>query len=122
MSSCEAGLPLCPAYPGAVGDLLLALLVSTVVVAVALAALAGVTVVPFVVALHLAAARALSAARVGTAAAMGVLLGLGLAGALLLRGAPAVLALLALALTWAVPVALRPLGAPSLAGRAGRHE
>jgi hypothetical protein len=105
-----------------VGDLLLALLVFTVLVAGGLAVLAGLTVVPFVVALRLAEARALSPGRVGTAAAAGVLLGLALAGSALLLGATPLLVLPAVALVWAVPLALRVLGAPAIAGRAGRHE
>lgn len=104
------------------GDLLLALLVFTVLVGVGLAVLAGLTVVPFLAALRLAAAGGLSAARVGTAAAVGVLLGLALAGSVLLLGISPLAVLPALLLVWAVPAALRLLGAPWLAGHAGRHE
>ena len=103
------------------GDLLLALLAFTVIVALGLAALAGLTVVPFVYALHLADRRGLSASRVGTVTAAGVLLGLALAGTVLLLDAPAPFVLVAVVTVWAVPVGLRLLGAPSIAGRAGRH-
>ena len=103
------------------GDLLLALLAFTAIMALGLSSLAGLTVVPFVSALHLADRRGLSAARVGTSAAAGILLGLALAGTVLLLGAPVPFVLVAVITVWAVPVGLRLLGAPSIAGRAGRH-
>ena len=103
------------------GDLLLALLAFTVIVVLGLAALTGLTVVPFVYALQLADRRGVSSARVGTVAATGVLLGLAVAGTVLLLDAPAFLVLPAVVTVWAVPVGLRLLGAPSIAGRAGRH-
>ncbi len=106
-------------------DLLLATLGLTVVVAVGLTALAGLTIVPFVSALQLAGGdpqRALSPGRVGAFAVTGVLLGLASVAGILVAGAPVFLTLPALALTWVVPAALRLLGSPSLAGAAGRHE
>ncbi len=103
------------------GDLLLALLVFTVLVALGLTLLAGLTIVPFVAALHLAEVRGLSSARVSAGAAGGVLLGFALAGAVLLLDAPRLLVVPALLLVWAVPLGLRLLSAPALAGRAGRH-
>jgi hypothetical protein len=55
-------------------------------------------------------------------AAGGIVLGLALAGAMVLTGAPAVLALPALLLTYAVPTLLRVLSRAPLVGSAGRHE
>lgn len=103
-------------------DLLLALLATLVILAVGLTALAGLTVVPFLLALRLAETRQLSPGRVGAFAAGGILLGLALSGAALVLDVPVWLVLPALALTYVVPLLLRLLGRPSLAGTAGRHE
>jgi hypothetical protein len=103
-------------------DLLLAVLAVTVLGAIGLLALAGLTVVPFVLALLQADARGLSPGRVGGLAAAGVLVALALAGASLLAGAPVALGLPALSLAYAVPLLLKVLERPSFAGAAGRHE
>lgn len=103
-------------------DLLLAVLATAVLGAVGLMALAGLTVVPFVLALRLAQARGLSPGRTGALAACGVLLGLALAGAALLLDVPVVLVLPALALAYAVPLLLRLIERPPLVGTAGQHE
>jgi hypothetical protein len=103
-------------------DLLLAVLATAVFGAVGLTALAGFTVVPFLLALRLADARDVSPARAGALAAGGVLLGLALAGSVLLLDAPVALVLPALAVAYAVPLVLRVLERPPLAGTAGQHE
>lgn len=104
-------------------DVLLAVVAVAVLVTVALLALLGVTVAPFLVALWHAERRDASPARVGVAAAAGSALGLGLATAGVRADAVAPAAALPLLLTWLVPVVVAR--APSHSrwlGRAGRHE
>lgn len=103
-------------------DLLLALLATAVLATVGLLALAGLTVVPFVLSLRLAEARRLSPGRVGGMAAICIVLALALAAWVLLTDAPTALVLPALLLAYAVPALLRVLGRPALVGTAGRHE
>ncbi|HWH27781.1 MAG TPA: hypothetical protein VNU26_02260 [Mycobacteriales bacterium] len=104
-------------------DLLLAVIAVAVIVTFACAALMGVTVAPFVVALGFAERRGASPARVGVAALAGSAVALSLA--LLAWRADAVppAAALPLLLSWVVPlvVAYAPRGARFL-GQAGRHE
>ena len=100
-------------------DLLLSVLAAAVLVTVGLAALAALTLVPFVVALQAADARCRSTARWGAAALAGSIAALAVALGLLVIGTPpAVAALVAAALAWTVPAVLwragrgaRPLGA-----------
>jgi hypothetical protein len=102
-----------------VRDLLLSVLAAAALVALGLAALAAVTLAPFVVALQAADARHRSAARWGAAALAGSGAALAAALVLLVTGAPAALAALAAAaLAWTVPAVLwrsgpgaRPVGA-----------
>lgn len=103
-------------------DLLLALLATTVMTTVALLALSGLTVVPFVLALRLAQTRRLSVGRVGAMATGGIVLALALSGGTLLAGGPAALVLPALLLAYAVPAVLRVTRGTAVAGTAGRHE
>jgi hypothetical protein len=106
-------------------DLLLAAVTFPLIVALGLAALAAVTLVPFVVALQMADRRRFSTARGGVVALGGSLLGL--AGALLLwraEGVPTSATLLPLLLTWGGPGALWLLADDDVrvGGRAGAHE
>lgn len=103
-------------------DLLLAVLATVLLGAVGLTVLAALTLVPFVLALRLAERRGLSPGRAGALAAGGVLLALALVGAALLLDVPVWLVLPALALAYAVPLLLRVLERPPLAGTAGQHE
>ena len=106
-------------------DLLLAALVFPLLVALGVAGLAAVTLVPFVVALQMADARRFSTARWGALTIACSLVGLALA-ALVVRSdtLPSVAALLPLALTWAGPAGLWLLTGEEelVGGRAGRHE
>lgn len=106
-------------------DLLLAVGTTALLVAVGLALLAAVTLVPFVVALQLAEARRFSTARWGALTLLGT--GVALLLVLLLVRTDRVatpVALLPLLLTWGGPVALWLLAEQDtgLGGRAGRHE
>ena len=107
------------------GDLLLAALVFPLLVALGLALLAALTLVPFVVALQMADARRFSTARWGAVAITCSLVGLALA-ALVVRSdtLPTAGALVPLALTWGGPAALWLLTGEEelVGGRAGRHE
>lgn len=106
-------------------DLLLAGIGFPLIVAVALALLAAVTLAPFVVALQMADARRFPTGRWGVVALAGSLLGLALA---LVFAAwdrvPTLGALLPLLLTWTGPGALALLSADDaeVGGRAGAHE
>lgn len=106
-------------------DLLLAVVTTALLVALALALLSAVTLAPFVVGLQLAQARQFSTARWGALTLAGIGVGLLLA-LLLVRGDRVVtpVALLPLLLTWGAPAALRLLAEQDtgLGGRAGRHE
>ena len=102
---------------------LLSAVVFALVVAVAMAAVYAVTVVPFVLALTLAERRGFSTGRWGGLALLGVLLGLALAGAARLADAPRLVQVLPLLLGFAAPLALYLLdGSERVGGRAGRHE
>ena len=107
------------------GDLLLAALVFPLLVALAVALLAALTLVPFLVALQMADARRFSTARWGAVTIVASLLGLALA-LLVARSdsLPALAVLIPLAVTWAGPAALRLLTGEEelVGGRAGRHE
>ena len=106
-------------------DLLLAVVVFPLIVAVLLAALAAVTLVPFVVALQMADARAFSTTRWGAIALAGSLVGLALA-LLFYRSdsVPSAPALLPLLVTWLGPGLLWLLNGEEalVGGRAGAHE
>jgi hypothetical protein len=107
------------------GGLLVTLIVVTVAVTLATAALLAVTVLPLYVALAMADARRFSTAR--WVAVSAVLITLGLGYAYLLHShtkVPAVVAVLPLLLTWGGPGALWLLdeGQTRIGGRAGRHE
>jgi hypothetical protein len=109
----------------AVGDLLLAAVVFPLLVAVGVALLAAVTVVPFVVALQMATTRRFSPTRWGALSLAASLLGLGLALAFWGSASiPTAAALLPLVFTWAAPGALWVLTGQEalIGGRAGRHE
>lgn len=100
--------------------LLLATLVVTVLVAVGLAVLVAVTVVPLFLTLQVADARGASPARAITGGSLAVLLGLGAAYGLRSHLVAAVCCLL---VSWAGPLLTRTLPAGGrLMGRAGRHE
>lgn len=106
-------------------DLLLAAIAFPLIVALGLALLAGVTLVPFVVALRMADARRFSSSRWGAVALAGSLLGLLLALVVARSDRlPDALALLPLLLTWAGPGALWLLSGEEalVGGRAGAHE
>ena len=99
-------------------DLLTSAVAFAVVVALGLTGLALLTLVPFVLSLHLAERRAFDPARWGAAALAGSVLGV---GALVLRGSP-VLLVPGLLLPAATPLLLLVLrrGSP-VGGRVGRH-
>lgn len=105
------------------GDYLLAALLFTAILTLGLLALVAVTVVPFVLALHLADRRGMPPSRWGAVTLVAVLLGL--AGAFLVRRStlPTVLALGPLLFGYVGP-ALVALTSPAsaLAGRVGRHQ
>jgi len=101
-------------------DLLAAVVVVPLLVALGLAALYAVTVVPFLAALALADRAGLAPGRWAAASLVAVGMGLGLAGLALRAGASWPLALLALAVAF-LPAAV--LGAGGRIGpAAGRHE
>ncbi len=106
-------------------DLLLAAVVFPLIVALGLAALAAVTLAPYVVALTMAESRRFSATRWGVVALLGSLFGLLLA-LLFYRSdrLPDLAALLPLGFTWSGPALLWLLtGTEDLVGgRAGAHE
>ena len=106
-------------------DLLLAAVAFPVILGLALALLAAVTLVPFVLALQMADNRAFSTARWGTLALLGSLLGLALALVFYRSDrVPDATALLPLLITWAGPGGLWLLTGQEAAigGRAGAHE
>lgn len=105
-------------------DLLLAAVVLPLIVALALAVLAALTLAPFVVALEMADARRFSPTRWG-AVALGASVCALLVTLLGVRsGLPSVLALAPLLLTWLGPGLLWLLTGEqaALGGRAGAHE
>ena len=102
-------------------DLLAAAAAFTAVVAAGLAALALLTLVPFVLALRRAEQRGFDPARWGAVALVGSVLGVGLA--LVALRSSLVLLLLAVPLAFAGVLALLVLPADSqVGGRAGRHQ
>ena len=101
-------------------DALVSAVVFALVVAVGLAALYAVTVVPFLLAVGMAERRGLSTGRWGGLAVLGVLLGLGLALAVRAVDLPRVLQLLALLGVFSAPALLLVTG--DGARSAGRHE
>lgn len=106
-------------------DLLLAAVTFPLVVAVVLALLSAVTLVPFVLALQMAEQRAFSTARWGVVALVGSLVGLLLALVFFRSDRiPAPAALLPLTFTWAGPGLLWLLTGDEsrVGGRAGAHE
>ena len=106
-------------------DLLLAAVAFPVILGLGLALLAGVTLVPFVLALQMADSRRFSTARWGALALVGSLLGLALAFVFYRSDSvPNAAALLPLLLTWAGPGGLWLLTGEEAAvgGRAGAHE
>lgn len=105
------------------GDLLLATLAFTAVVALGLLALAAVTLVPFVLALQTAERRGFSTARWGAVSLVASVAGVLLVLLVLRSEAPRWGVLPPLVLAWAAPVALwATSGSERLGGRAGRHE
>jgi hypothetical protein len=102
--------------------MVLGVLVVAVLVTLGVAALLGLTVAPFLVALWHAERRGASTARAGGAALVGSAVGLVLAVLALRADAVPPAAALPLLLTWVVPVlvARAPSGARPL-GRAGLH-
>jgi hypothetical protein len=106
-----------------VTDLLLALVAVPLLVALGLAALSAVTVVPFVLSLRTAEARGFSEARWGALALAASVVGALLALVVLLSDAPTWGVLPPLVLAWAGPVALwATSGSERIGGRAGAHE
>lgn len=103
-------------------DLLLAAVALTALVAVGLAVLAALTVVPFMVSLQLAEARRFSPTRWGTLALAGSVFGLAVAALILRADSPTALAAVGLLPMLACPALLKllPPGDP-LGGRTGRH-
>lgn len=106
------------------GGLLVATVTFTVLVALLLAALVAVTVLPVFVSLQLAERRRFSTARWFVVSSVGVLLGLGVAYVLHKHGVSRFVQSVPLVLTWVGPAVLwlleeRQVG---LGGRAGRHE
>lgn len=102
---------------------LAAALVVALVVALGLALLYAVTVVPLLLALGMAERRGFGTARWGALAIAGVLVGLAAALLVRLGGLHLGIQLLALMVTFSAPMALWLLGAGDrLGGRAGRHE
>ena len=102
-------------------DALVAAVVVALLVALGLAVLYAVTVVPFLVTVDLAERRGCSTGRWSGLSLAAVLLALALAAGGLLAGAPRPLLVLALAVAFvpAVVLALRP---DAVGGRAGGHE
>jgi len=105
-------------------DLLLATVVGTLLVAVGLAVLYALTVVPFVWTLSLAEKRHFASGRWGVLAVVGI--GLGLLGAYGIHrsgGQPLLLTLLPLLLTFLGPIGLwLTSGEERVGGRAGAHQ
>ena len=106
------------------GGLLVATVTFTVLVALVLAALVAVTVLPVFVSLQMADSRRFSTARWFALSAGAVVVGLGYAYVLHKHGASRILQPLPLLLTWAGPGALWLLEERQvrIGGRAGRHE
>ena len=100
-------------------DALVAAVVVGLLVALALAALYAVTVVPFVVTVDLAERRGCSTGRWAGLSLAAVLAGVGLAAAGVLAGRPVLVLALVLGFVPAAVLALRP---DLLGGPAGRHE
>ena len=104
--------------------LLVATVTFTVIVVVALALLAAVTVVPLFVTLQMADARRFSTFRWGAVSAVAVVVGLGAAYLLHKHDVARLISVLPLVLTWGGPAGLWLLedGQTRVGGRAGLHE
>ncbi len=102
-------------------DALVAAVVVALLVALALAALYAVTVVPFLVTVDLAERRGCSTGRWAGLSLAAVLVAVALSLGGLLAGAPRPLLVLALAGGF-VPAVVLALRSDTLGGRAGRHE
>ncbi len=102
-------------------DALVAAVVVALLVALALAALYAVTVVPFLVTVDLAERRGCSTGRWAGLSLAAVLVAVALALAGALAGAPRVLLLGAPAVGF-VPAVVLALRSDTVGGRAGRHE
>ena len=106
-------------------DLLLAAITFPLIIAVGLALLAAVTLVPFVLALQMAQRRAFSPTRWGAVALVGSLLGLAFM-LFLYRSerVSGIAVLLPITFTWAGPAALWLLSGEEavVGGRSGAHE
>jgi hypothetical protein len=102
-------------------DALVAAVVVALLVALALAALYAVTVVPFLVTVDLAERRGCSTGRWAGLSLAAVLVAVAVALAGLLAGAPRPLLALALAGGF-LPAVVLALRSDALGGRAGRHE
>jgi hypothetical protein len=104
--------------------LLVTLVTFTLLVALAVAVLVALTVVPVFIAVQMADARRFSTGRWAALATLGVLAGLGVAYLLHQHHAPKLLAALPVVLTWAAPAVLWLLdeGQARLGGRCGLHE
>ena len=102
-------------------DLLLATLALVVLVAVALAVLAALTVIPFVVTLQLAEARRFSLFRWGAISLAGSVFGLLVALAVLRGDGPTALAAVGLPIVAGPALLLLLPTRDPLGGRAGRH-
>lgn len=104
--------------------LLVTLVTFSVLVALALAVLVAVTVVPVFVALQMADARRFSTGRWGAVSALGVVAGLLLAYVLHKHDAARIVQVVPLVLTWVGPAALWLLAEDQvrIGGRAGSHE
>jgi hypothetical protein len=106
------------------GGLVVATVSFTVLVAVALAVLVALTVVPVFLSLQMADVRRFSTLRWFLVSAATVLVGLGYAYVLHKHHLPRIVKVLPLLLTWAGPAALWLLeeGQTRVGGSAGRHE
>jgi hypothetical protein len=106
------------------GGLLVATVTFTAIVAVSLAVLVAVSVLPLFVTLQMADSRRFSTFRWGAASSIAVLGGLGGAYLLHEHDVARLLTVLPMVLTWAGPAALWLLeeGQTRLGGRAGLHE
>ena len=106
------------------GGLVVAMISFTGIMALLLAVLVAVTVVPVYAAVQMAEVRRFSTTRWCAIASVAVVLGLGLAYELHKHDVTRLLVMLPVVLTWAAPAALWLLeaGQTRIGGRAGAHE